>query len=306
MRTLVVTGASGFIGRHVLARAGRGTAERLVALSRRGAPAGWSRPPDGPDITWLQGDLATRGPWCAVLDGAEAVLHLAAATGAATPRQLAAVNVDGTDLLLRECTARGVRRFVFVSSIAAAWPDDRHYPYAQTKRAAELLVSGSSLAWTIVRPTIVLGAGSPLWPKLRGLALLPLNVQIGGGTSRIQPILVSDLATALLRIAGDDHLAGVTLEIGGPDTVTMAAFLARVRTQLTGAGPGRAVPLPYGLLRGALVAANTILLGRSPVGPGQLTSFVTDGVATPHPFTGALVPGFSGLDAMIRESEAHG
>lgn len=305
MNALFVTGASGLVGRHLLARLGHGEYTKVTALSRGGMPRGYFAVPGAAEIHWLAGDLTTGTAWRSAIEPGDTVIHLAAATGAATPAEHARVNVDGTTALVRACDARGARRFLFVSTIAATWPDDPHYPYAQTKRAAEVIVKASGQAWTILRPTIVLGHGSAVWPKLRALATLPIGVVIGDGTAKIQPVLADDLASMIWDAARRDDLAGQTVELGGPEVLTMAEFLARVRAAIKGGTPPRTFKVPFGALRGALVAANTVLRGRSPVGPGQLTSFVRDGAAAPHPFTTSWQARLSGVDAMIRLSEGH-
>jgi UDP-glucose 4-epimerase len=108
MRVLV-TGTSGFVGAE-LARSMSG-AHDVVCLSRR---------PTGVEgVTALQGDFATE-EGLALVDGAiDAVVHLAAVTGAGTERACMAVNVLGTHLLLRTLIDRGCRKFVLASSIAA-------------------------------------------------------------------------------------------------------------------------------------------------------------------------------------------
>ncbi len=301
MRALFVTGASGFVGRHVLAAADRVRYGRVVALSRRPPP-----PADAAGAEWVTAALADAARYRSVLGPGTDVLHLAAATGAATAAQHAAANVDGTTALLAACADKGCRRFVFVSSIAAGWPDDPHYPYAQTKRAAETLVKRSELRWTIARATIVLGAGSPIWKRLRSLATAPVGVLIGDGRVKIQPVLAPDLARMLLEVPERDELAGATVELGGPEVVTMEELLRRVRTRLKGGRGGGFVKLPYGALRAALIAGQTVLRGRSPVAPGQLSSFARDGVAAPSAFWESWRARLADVDAMIAASESGG
>ena len=88
------------------------------------------------------------------------MVHLAAVTGRAAPADYRRVNVDGTRALLRACTAAKVRRFVHMSTIAAAYAEQRYYPYAKSKSEAEALVRDSGMDFSIIRPTLVLGARS--------------------------------------------------------------------------------------------------------------------------------------------------
>src|SRR5262245_15139073 len=75
-------------------------------------------------------DLRVPSSYSASLAGVDTVVHLAAATGKATPALHAEVNLGGTKGLLEQCRRAGVRRFIFVSSIAAGFPDLSRYPYA--------------------------------------------------------------------------------------------------------------------------------------------------------------------------------
>ncbi|MBT3269731.1 NAD(P)-dependent oxidoreductase [Candidatus Poribacteria bacterium] len=108
MRVLI-TGTSGFVGAE-LARSMSG-AHDVVCLSRK--------PTDIEGVTTLQGDFATEEGLALVRGDIDAVVHLAAVTGAGTERDCMAVNVLGTHSLLRALIDRGCRKFVLASSIAA-------------------------------------------------------------------------------------------------------------------------------------------------------------------------------------------
>ncbi len=108
MRVLI-TGTSGFVGA-ALARSMSGTHD-VVCLSRR--------PTEVDGVEALEGDFATEEGIALVQGGVDAVVHLAAVTGAGTERECMGVNVLGTHLLLRTLIDRGCRKFALASSIAA-------------------------------------------------------------------------------------------------------------------------------------------------------------------------------------------
>lgn len=228
------------------------------------------------------------------------VLHLAALTGNAAPSEYAKTNVEGTRDLLEAAEAQRTRGFLYISSIAASFADTTGYPYAASKQEAEEAVRQSSLRWTIVRPTIVLGLESPIWSKFSTLARAPLLMIPGDGKTRIQPIHVRDLVDLLLRIMAEDRFDRQTLEAGGPEVVTIEGFLRRAHRQYKGLLPGALkVPLKPGLA--VLRAAERLIPAVLPVTAGQFSSFTNDGVAEPNPLLEEMHPGMLGIDAMLEE-----
>jgi uncharacterized protein YbjT (DUF2867 family) len=276
-RSLFLTGAGGFVGRHLLPRL-RQRGIEVTCLTRR-EPG-----PQAAEVRWVVGDLTRPGPWEDALAGADAVLHAAAATGAAPADVHARVNAQGTEALVRRAAAAGVGRFLFVSTIAVKFADKRRYPYAQAKERAEASVRGSEIPWVIVRPTMVFGSGAPVLEGLRRLAGLPVVPLFGGARARVQPVEVTDLAELLVAVVEDASLSGQVLEAGGPDVVSLADLLAVLR-RLEGKPP-RTLHLPA-----APVASLLWMLERAglrlPVSAGQIATFVEDGVAEAPPWVPA-------------------
>lgn len=287
---LFVTGASGFVGQRVLARASERFA-RVIALSRGAlaeAPSGVER---------VRGDLLDAAPaaWEAALAGCDAVLHLAATTGKASPAEVERGVVVATQRLLAAAQRAGVRHFVFVSTIAVRFPDQRHYPYAHAKAAAERAVGASGLPATIVRPAIVAGPGSPVLAGFATLARAPVTPSFGSGQTRVAPIHVEDLAEALVEIAAGEPSAE-PIELGGPESFTLDALFARLRAAEGGGAP-RLVHLPLAPVRELLAALEPVLRPLLPLTAGQLATFANDGLPAPSAFAasrrGALRPIFA-------------
>ena len=294
---LFLTGTSGFVGRRLLSRlAGAGYSEvRLLTRdpARLAAPGGL--PP-----TWqvVPGDLADPGGWAGALRGTDTVVHLAAATGKARRQVHLAVNLEGTRRLLQVAQAAGVRRFLYVSSIAVAYPDRPHYHYAETKAAAEGLVGASGLEFLIVRPTLVLGPGSPLLASLRRLALLPVPLIFGNGTPLVQPVHVDDLAHLLEAALGLADWGGHAITVGGPELVSIEELLLRIRATRKPDGRGL-LHLPLGPARLLLSLLEPILFPLLPFTAGQLALFANPSVAEPHAVLAGLPAAGRGLDAML-------
>jgi len=297
-RTIFLTGATGFIGGHVLRRLARSGRHRILCLSRNSNVVSDR---DGRDdhVEWVVGELGQSATYTAALRRADVVIHLAAATGAASPGQLREVNYGGTRALVDACKEVAAARIVYVSSIAVTGPNLVHYPYAQTKLAAEQAVQDSGLDFVIVRPTIVLGEGAPNCGMLRALSCLPVVPLLGGGRARVQPVDVNDVARALVLLAENPPASTRLVELGGPEVLSFADLLARIRAACGRAGfPALSIPIAPARL--ALIILKHALGERSPLGPGQLSPFVNDGLAEPNPVFEMLRPDMRPLDEVLR------
>jgi nucleoside-diphosphate-sugar epimerase len=288
-----MTGATGFIGGVVLARLREAGFGRITCLTRR--------PRDSSEtLRWVVGELDDPASYSQSLLGADCVIHLAAATGSASEAELTRINVEGTRALAKAAKAAGVPRFLHMSSIAAGYSALAEYPYGRTKLEAEHAVRESGLHYVIVRPTIVLGPGSPLWSTLRKLACLPVVPAFGGGSARVQPVDVEDVARAVAAIAGDARFDSTVIEMGGPEALTFASFLRRIRAAC-GQGSGLMLHVPVFPIRLGLKLARGILGERFPISPGQLSPLTQDGTARPNPVYEALRPSMQPLDAMLSD-----
>jgi nucleoside-diphosphate-sugar epimerase len=168
VRTLAVTGGTGFVGGHLL-RVAAAARYRIRALTR-----GW-RPPEE-SICWIEGALDDAAALAALCEGADAIVHIAGLINAATRAGFEAVNVGGTAAVIDAARAAGVRRFIHISSLAAREPELSDYGWSKAR--AERLVAASGLDWTILRPPAVYGPGDRETFELfkmarRGVALLP-------------------------------------------------------------------------------------------------------------------------------------
>ena len=299
---LFVTGASGFVGRRLvpsLLAAGHS----VTVLSReepgaRGAAA--SDPASGTAVA-VPGDLGQPAAYAGHLRGIDTVIHLAAATGKVSRERFMEVNVEGTGALLRESRDAGVRNLLFVSSIAVNFPPRRSYHYAQSKRDAEQLVRSSELSFCIVRPTIILGAGSHVLAGLSSIAGLPVMPLIGGGRAEVQPIYVDDLCDFVGLILQRDLFGGGTFELGGPEVLSIGELLGRIRLS-NGGRPARTLALPAAPVMGLLSLLEILVGARLPVTAGQLGSFLHDGTIEDNDLYEERRQSLKTVDEMLRLS----
>jgi nucleoside-diphosphate-sugar epimerase len=244
---VAVTGATGFVGPHLIAALARhGWRTRL--LIRRWTPLP-SLPGVEADIVW--GDLSDAASLDRLVEGADAVVHAAGLIKARRAEDFQAVNRDGTARL--SSVAPNIP-FLLLSSLAGREP--QLSPYAASKRAAEEVVARRSGPWLAVRAPAVYGPGDRETLAYFRMAARGFALQPDRPDARLSLIHVEDLAEAL-ALALDRPLSSAVREIddGRPSGYShedMAAAAA-------GALDRRVHPLrlPQGLI-GTVAALNTL------------------------------------------------
>ena len=275
---VMVTGASGFVGREVVAQLLRSGREVTAAL--RGSA------PDGACATTALrtvqvADLASATDWRAALAGVDVIVHCAARvhvmreTAADPMAAFRQVNVDGTLQLAKQAVAAGVRRFVFISSIGVNGaetfgtpfkPDDlaaAHSAYARSKHEAELgllaLAGNSPLEVVIIRPPLVFGPGAPgNFERLMRALQRGFPLPFGAVHNRRSLVALRNLVSLIEVCLDHPAAANQVFLVSDGDDISTTELLRRVATAL-GTRP-RLLRVPAGVLK--TVAG---LIGRAPL-----------------------------------------
>jgi NADH dehydrogenase len=297
MPSLLITGWTGFIGRRLLERLDASRYERIYCVSRGGGAA-LANVADLAKFEFIRADILEPKLYEAALAKCETVLHLAALTGKRPPAEYFRVNHEGTKILLDECKRAGLNRFIYISTIAAKFADKSHYHYAQSKELAEAAVRQSGLAYTIVRPTIVIGVDSPVWKTFSKLGKLPVTPIFGDGSAKIQPIHVDDLVECLLSILKNDELKAETIELGGPEQTTFGQFLTSIHA-LYHPGQSRTLHIPLRPMLMLLSLLEKPFRAVLPVTAGQLCAFYNDSTIEPNSVVESHKPQMKSIDQML-------
>jgi len=293
LSSLLITGATGFVGRHLLLRLQERGFRSVICISRRRVPpAGF---PQG--TKFLQANLLELQSLEPQLAGVETIVHLAAQTGKARPEEYFRVNLEGTRQVVALARRLGIRRLLFVSTIAVRFPDKSRYPYARSKEQAEEIVRQSGLRYVIVRPTLIIGPHGGAYTSLAKLARHGIVPVPGDGAARVQPVHVDDLVEFLVAIVEKDMFANQTLELGGPEVVSIEELLKKIHYRARGT-QARTIHIPMGLCLRVLSAMESVAFPVLPLTAGQLSTFRFDGVAETSTMVGHRGP-LKTLDQML-------
>jgi NADH dehydrogenase len=226
-------------------------------------------------VTVVPADVRDQASVAAAIAGADAVVNAVSAYIEKGGVTFEAVHVRGAENVAREAAAAGVARLVLVSGIGA--DPDSSSPYIRARGRGELIVRQAFPGATIVRPGAMFGPGDALFGTLAALArLLPALPLIGGGSTRLQPIFVEDVAEAISSILSDPGTVGRTYELAGPKVYTLHE-LVNMTLQLMGKRR-LLVPIPFAV---AEVQARLFeLLPNPPLTTGQVDLLKTDNVAS--------------------------
>jgi NADH dehydrogenase len=238
---ILVTGASGFVGRHVTRDlAGNGHRVRAMVRTAKGAAA-----LEDVDCELVRGDVTDPASLLAAARGVRTIVHLVAIVEGA-PATFERVMAAGTGNLVEAARESGVRRIVLMSALGTT--PGATVPYFRAKWAAEQAVAASGVEHVVLRPSFVFGHDGGLLPRLLRIArLAPVTPVIGPGTQRVQPIWIDDVVHAV-RLGLDARVSGGPIELGGPDAVTWSSLWSRVKTAL---GARRLTfHIPFWLARG--------------------------------------------------------
>ena len=280
MSTVLVTGASGFVGSHVLPEL-LGAGHRVVALVRspKAGEVVLRRLPTvlAAAVELRPGDVLEPATLPAALAGGDAVVHHVAISRAwHGGNDLLRVNLGGTTNLLAAMHAAGVRRLVHLGALGVADREELHY--AKSKARAEAAVRASALDWTILKPSLQFGPRDGFFNIVAGLVRVPAPfVPVpGNGKSRFQPIHAGDVALCVRLALERPATIGQAFELGGPRAWTYREITAEVARAV---GKRRLiVPMPLPLIRLAAGTMEALHLRFFPVATDQLRQLALDNV----------------------------
>lgn len=272
---LLITGATGYIGRHLVARL-VAQGERPRCLVRSLERARHILPAD--KVEFIQGDTTRPTSLVEAVQGVDTIIHAGFMTAdrkQSEGSRYEETNVVGTANLVAAAKRADVKRMIEMSGLGTR--ADKPGSYMQGRYLSEQSLIESGLRWTIIRPSVLFGTGAPfikgLSDLIRSAPVLPL---IGGGKIRFQPIYIEDVVTIVLRVLADpEGTANKIYTIGGPEYYTFAQVLEVLLKALHARRLKVYAPIS---LVGIGAAAMEAVLPKPPLTKAALTLFTFDNI----------------------------
>ena len=252
-RTICVLGGTGFIGREVVARLGA-LGHDVKALTRH--PAQHREMKVLPSLRLVRADVHDEARLAREFDGCDAVVNLVGilnerGLGRGSGAEFRRVHTELPQKVVRACKAAGVRRYLHMSGLKA---DSKRGPshYLRTKGEAEDYIrehcADGAPQFVIFQPSVVFGPGDAFINNFAGiLKLTPGVLPLACAEAKFAPVYVGDVAEAFARCLDRRDVVGRTLELCGPDVMSLGAIVRETARTL---GLRRVVvPLPKSLSR---------------------------------------------------------
>jgi uncharacterized protein YbjT (DUF2867 family) len=229
---VVVVGASGFVGRHLVCRLAD-AGYRVVAVTRRRERA--RRLALLPTVEIVEADAGDASALADVAQGAAALVNLTGIINEGGGREFAQAHLGVAASVIAACRAAGTRRVLHMSALHAdpAGPSR----YLRSKGEAEAQVAASGLDWTIFQPSVIFGPDDSflnLFARL--LRTMPVLALAAPG-ARFQPVYVGDVARCFVHALSDPRTIGQRYPLCGPEVYTLHELVRYVGETADAARP---------------------------------------------------------------------
>lgn len=247
-KTILVLGAAGFIGRHLIP-ALRHDGHRIVAGLRAGGVRPFELEQLGQEIRYLEIDFqqaVNPQQWLAALHGVDVVINTVGIFEETASQCFDLLHAQAPAALFKACEETGVELLIHLSALGADAAASSAYHLS--KKAGDDALRELDSPGFILQPSLIYGAEGLSSQWFSWLASLPFVMLPAGGRQMLQPIHVDDVVALIARLVRQVPPGVVTLPVVGAKALSLRAYLQSLRQQM-GLGKLWVLSLPMGMAR---------------------------------------------------------
>lgn len=296
--SVFITGVTGFLGKYLLSEINFSDYKKIILLVRNRECLKDIEIRDNLEI--VECDLEHPSEYSGFLKNIDTVVHLAAVTGKVKKKKYDRINYQATADLIDASLKNGVKNFLYLSSISVKFKKKRGYNYALSKENSENYLKNSGINYSILRPTMILGSGSPVFNgfyKFTGMPVIPF---FGKGDITIQPVHAKDVSSTINFFCMENIFDNRVYELGGPDRIRLDDFVLKI-SRSRGLKK-RLFRIPLMISIPLITIMDKFFYRITPVTMAQISTFRNDGAAKSDKTIDNAVINQQGIDKMITES----
>lgn len=235
---IFLCGANGFIGRHL---------EQALSAAGHHVVRGVRTPRSGSDIAIDYVHDTCVEAWLPRLVAMDAVINAVGILNEEGQSTFNALHRDAPTALFDACLQAKVRHVVQISALGGEQQAECLTPYLRSKREADAHLMGLPLDWTILRPSLIVGADGESSRVFRTLASMPVIGLPGKGAQELQPVHIDDVCVAVVNILASSAPGRQVINAVGPEAMTYKKMLEHYRHAMALATP-LYLPIPMTLV----------------------------------------------------------
>ncbi len=248
---ILLTGASGFIGRHILQTLEQQN-HNVIACCRK--PEKLFFKAETSSILQLDyAEMTSESDWSPYLQDIDAVINCVGIISESKNQTFQMLHAQVPIVLFKAAEQVGVKKIIQISALGA--DETAKSAYHLSKKAADDVLKSLALDWTILQPSIVYGDGAQSMALFHALAASPVHVLIDGGKQLMQPVHVSDIAATIDQCLKPELTVRQTLSLVGPEAISYKFLLQQLRQRL-----GKKTALAFSLPGG--IAERSVFIGK--------------------------------------------
>lgn len=217
---ILITGASGYVGGHILKALQQNGHQVSACIYKKPVDAARNIP-----IDFSQ--MQTPDEWLPHLHNIDVVINCVGIIAETRKQRFDDLHYRAPKALFQACEKVGVKRVIQISALGA--DDKAIVPYHMSKKAADDALRGMDIDWFILRPSLIYGEGGASFALFKKLSRMPVIMLFDEGQQMLQPVHISDVVATVLRSLDDDVTPRQTIDVVGQAALSYRQWMLLLR-----------------------------------------------------------------------------